>query len=849
MIGKLAARSLRYRTGGFVATFLALFIGAVLVMACGGLMETGIRGEVPPQRLAGAGLVVTGDRTHQLSTGKKHKKTTVLAERVELPEELTRRVRAVPGVRAAVGERAFDAAVLAGEGARPVQAHGWESARLTPYQLADGRAPSAAGDIVLDAGLARRAGVRTGDSVRVAAHGGSAAYRVTGVAAPAAGRQVPQPVLFFSDAEAARLSGRPGSVAGIAVITEPGADPAAVRAGVAHALEGQPVTVLTGDGRGAAEHPEVLQGTQDLIALSGAVGGLVVCVAVFAVAGTVGLAARQRARELALLRAIGTGTGQLRRMLLGETLLVMLLAGAAAWPVGPLAGRWLYDVLVDSGMLAQAVRFRQGWIPALPAYGALLLTAVGGSLIGTRRAVRARPVEALGEAAVERREPTPPRIVLGLLFLAGATALCLVTALVLRGPVAASTAGPTVMCAAVGLALLGPWFTRAVTALLHWPVRLLTGPAGRLAVLNCRARTARTAAVATPVMLATAIAVGNLYLQSTIAAAGERVFAEDLRADAVITSASGGVDPALADRLRALPGVAAASPYVTSRAFTVRPHDGGESKKGLPLQGIGADGADRVLAPYVTAGSLDALRGSAVALPEHLARRMGLGPGDTLGLRLGDGTAARLRVVALFRGREGYETALTSAELLAPHTTAGLPGRILVRAADGTPADGLVRQLAEFARQHPGLRVEGRDAVTAEHARTSRTQASVNYLVIGMLVAYTALTVVNSTVVAVGNRRREFAVQRLTGSTKGQVLRMMAVEGTLVAAVGLLLGTLAAACALVPLSLAATGRPLPSGPPVIGLTAAGAALALTLAATLVPTWRALRARPVVAARA
>ncbi|WKU45242.1 FtsX-like permease family protein [Streptomyces sp. VNUA116] len=844
-MGKLAARSLRYRIGGFAATFLALFIGATLVMACGGLMETGIRNNVPPQRLAGAELLVTGDRTHAVATSKKHKKKTTLPERVEIPAGLVDKVRAVPGVRTATGERTFDAAVLGGAAETKAQAHGWESAALTPYALTTGAAP-ARGEVVLDDGTARRAGARTGDRVRIAAHGGSASYRVSGVAAA---QGVPQATLFFSAQDAAHLSGRPDTVADIAVTLAPGARQDAVRKGITEALADQtPVTLLSGDDRGAVEHPEVLQGGDDLVALSGVVGGLVVLVAAFVVAGTVALSAQQRSRELALLRAIGTTTRQLRRMLLGETLMVMALAGAAAWFAGPVAGRVLYDTLVDSGMIVDTVVFTQGWIPALPAYGALLLTAVLGGLLGSARAVRAKPVQALGEAAVQAPGLHPVRIAAGLLFLAGTIALTLVTALVLRGPVAASTAGPTVMCCAIALALLGPWFAKAVTLLLHWPVRLLTGPAGRLAALNCRARTAKLAAVATPVMLASAIATGNLYLQTTTAAMADKAFADNLRADAVLTSAAGGVDPALLAHVRTLPSVSAASAYVTSAAHTEQPHDGNENKKGLPLQGVSAEGAAQTLNITPSAGSLEALRGDTVALPEAVAHRMHRTVGDTITLVLGDGERADVRVVALFKGREGFDTALTSAELLAPHTTAGLPAQLLVRAAPGA-GDRLRADLTAFAAQHPELKVTDRDALMTAHAQNSRTQASVNYLIIGMLVAYTALSVVNTTAVAVGNRRKEFALQRLTGATRGQVLRMMTVEGGLVAVVGLLLGGVAAASTLVPFGYALGGAGTISGPPEIAVTVIGTGLALTLAATLIPTWWALRSRPVEAARA
>ncbi|MFI9720602.1 ABC transporter permease [Streptomyces sp. NPDC052396] len=835
MIGKLARRSLRHRLGAFVATFLALVIGATIVMACGGLMETGIRSSVPPQRLAGAGLVITGDQTYSIKQpGKKHKKEVYLSERATLPAELVQRVRAVPGVRTAVGERVLDVAV---GGNAKTRAYGWSSAALTPYVLAGGSGPARSGEVVLDQALARRMKAAVGERVRITAHGGSAVYTVSGLV------RGPRPALFFGDAEAARLSPRPDAVADIAVQLAPGA-----RKEVAAALKGERVSLLTGDRRGLAEHPEALRGGDDLISLSGVFGGLAIAVAMFVVAGTLGLAAQQRRRELALLRAIGAAPGQLRRMLLGETLAVTVVAAAVAWPLGPVLGRSLFDRMAAQGMVADAMVYRHGWIPSLPAYGALLLTAVLGTLLGTRRAVGAKPVEALGEVAVVQRWFSPLRLVLGLLFLAGTLALGLVTTLVLRGPVAASTAGPTVMCCAIGLALLGPWFVRLVTLLLYWPVRLCTGAAGRLAAINCRVSTVKMAGVVTPIMLASALATGMLYLQTTVQSVTDQAAVANLRADAVLTSAAGGLDPALVDQVRRLPGVAGASASVSSQVYTERPHDGDESKRGLAIEGVSGADAERTLAVRPSRGSLRDLTGDTIALPERMAHRMGRAIGDTVRLRMGDGAVADVRVVALFPAREGYESALTSVELLARHTTEGLPARILVRAEDGLQRERLLRELNGLAARHPGVQVRDREAVLDGQARDSRTQAWVNYLIVGMLVAYTALSVVNSTAVAVGNRRRDFALQRLTGSTRGQVLRMMTVEGALVAVVGLVLGSLAAATTLVPFSLAAGDSWMPSGPLSIYLSVVGLALTLTLAATLVPTWAALRGRAVEAAR-
>lgn len=67
------------------------------------------------------------------------------------------------------------------------------------------------------------------------------------------------------------------------------------------------------------------------------------------------------------------------------------------------------------------------------------------------------------------------------------------------------------------------------------------------------------------------------------------------------------------------------------------------------------------------------------------------------------------------------------------------------------------------------------------------------------------------------------------------------------ALVGIVLGTAVAAGALLPFGLALDGSVLPSGPGWIYPAIVGTAVALTFATILLPTWVALRAKPVEAA--
>ncbi|MGO4756693.1 FtsX-like permease family protein, partial [Streptomyces sp. 2MCAF27] len=101
----------------------------------------------------------------------------------------------------------------------------------------------------------------------------------------------------------------------------------------------------------------------------------------------------------------------------------------------------------------------------------------------------------------------------------------------------------------------------------------------------------------------------------------------------------------------------------------------------------------------------------------------------------------------------------------------------------------------------------------------------------------------NTQVLATTERRKEFMLQRLIGATRRQVLRMMAVEASLVALAGIVLGLLVAGATLIPLSMSVLGTALPGGSPWILVVVLAAAAALTLTTTLLAAGAVLRGRP------
>lgn len=825
----LSRRTLRTRPGSFVASFITLFFGGSVVLACAGLLETGIHTAVPPQRLAAAAVVVTGN---QDNPGEAQ----LLPERVRLEGSIVDKLATLPGVVDAVADVSFPATVV-GENLISVTGHGWSSARLAPYRLTAGTEPSTEREVSIDDSVAGQAGVKPGDTVALVVRGQTERFTVTGVT-HADG--VESASMFFAENTAARLLGAGGRVDSVGLLTD-GADPAQILDRAEAAIAGTPAVALAGDDRGLAEFPDALDSGSRLISMSAVFGGVAILVAVFVVGSTLSLLVRQREREIALLRAVGATPRQLRRMILGEAMVIAVLAAALAVVPGRLLGGWLLDQLAGAGVVPEQVVFRQGWIPVVVAAAVTLLAAVGATMIASGAATRTRPTEALAESALPRRWLTASRLIFAIVALAGAMALAIVTASVMTGSVAASTAGPSAILWAGGLALLAPGLTRVLLAIVGGPVRAFTGTAGHLAMLTAKARHIRLAAAATPVMLATGLATALIYIQVSQSAVSERIFSESLRADAVVTSATGGLDSALVDEVGAQPGVAAASALVTSTGYVVEidqeDPDDEPNTTSVALQGVTSDAAAQVSAATLTAGSFADLHGNSIILPDTVAEDLGRVVGDQLTLRLGDGVETTVRVVGLVSATPGFESGFVPASLVLEHTTTKLLPQVLVRADQGADVAGA---LSGLASRTPGAVVADRTAVLAAREQENQTGTWVNFLMVAVIVGYALISLVNTLVVATAERRREFALQRLVGATRAQILRMMSVEASLVATCGVVLGTVVAIAALGPFGIALDGSPAPSGPPWIYLAVIFGGTVLTFAATLFPAIAALR---------
>ncbi|MEJ3653201.1 FtsX-like permease family protein [Actinomycetes bacterium KLBMP 9759] len=818
---KLALAGLRFRAAAFAATFVAVLLGSALLIACGGLFETALRLDAPPQRYSAAPIVVTGPIGFALPD--EESETVPYAERSRVAQDRLAEIVAVPGVARAVPDVAFPAAL---DGVS-LTGHGWASAALAPFEVVEGSEPRRSGEIVLDARSAASLGAAPGATVEVAVAGAPRGFTLTGIASGPG----EAPVLFVIDADAARWAPTPGAVDAIGVFPAPAATIADVAAGMPRDL-----AVRTGAERGRAEFAGIDAAFLPLILLAAIFGGMVVVVMALVVSATVGLSVRQRHRELALLRAAGATPQQVHRMVVVETMTVSVIGAICGVPLGALLGSWIFSVTAQRGVVPEELRFHLGLGPF--AAGAVLAMVVPwvATTIAARAAAATRPIAALGEAAIPAVGTGPLRAKLALAF-AAATVVLAGTTMFFDPATASAVGGPALLTGAIAVGLRGPELIVAAATLLS----RFGGSRNQLAIVNTRSRAMAFASVLTPVTLAVAIALGNGYAQTTRNDAVASAYLAQFTADLVVSVPAGGTVEHLA-QIAGTPGVAGASRLITSKGWIEQPYDGRGSD---PAPLVGIDGADvgpggATFAVPVVAGSMAEFSGAAVALPRSRAEAIGITVGQRAALRLGDGARAEVTVVALLDAPVSQESIVVPAELLAPHTTTGAASQILVRAAAGTDAGGLGD---EIGRRLPGSTVGGADELAAGVQSALDVEAWINYLLAFLAFAYASIASVNTLAVAVLSRRRELAVQRLAGATRRQVTEMLVIESGIIAITAVALGTVIALCSVVPIAVA-VGAGVPAGPIWIFLVVAAAALAIVWPVTLLAARLAMRRRPV-----
>ncbi|WP_406240546.1 FtsX-like permease family protein [Streptomyces anulatus] len=837
----LARRSLATHRRAWAAVIVATGAAAALIGAFAFVIGSLLVAAPPVQRYAGADAVVAADQKVSYTAkpwGSEPRTTTAyLPERARLDRSVLASVAGADGVAKAVADDSVP--VSTGDG-RPAVGRSWPSAVLTRYELAEGRAPRDATEVVLDGSLAA-GGPAPGERVVLRADGTARTYTVSGIARTGHGGDAP-PAVFFTEPRLTALAGHPGRIDAIGVVAEPGVSRDALRDAIGAVLperSGVPgsdrgVRVLTGAERGEAEQVDALGGRGDQLALLGSIGGTVLMVALLVIASTLSQAIHQRSGELALLRAVGASPRQLRSAIGREagrvSAAAALLGGIGAVPLG-LAMR----SLLTTGTLPLPVPW---WLPPASALTGGLVVALLArpvAMLAARSITRLRPAAALGAAtADEPSEPGRFRTVAGVvLAFAGISSAGVATTQ--SGQAAGAAASGAAMSLVIAVALLGPRISRIALGVLGRPLRRVGGVSGFLAERAASAHTRRLATAFTPIVLVVAFVCVQLASGPTMERAAGHQASAALRADLVATGGGAGLPAGAARAVREAPGVTAATGVLRSAIVLADRQAGEPVLTRLPVLGVEARGLSGTLDPGVTAGDLDRLTGrDAVAVGADRAKSLDVGPGDRVALRLGDGTRVEPRVVAVYEHELGLGEFLFPREALAGHVSAARDQVVLVRTGDGAGADPAAPVREALAPYGGGVTVRaatGDDVAIAPPV--SDGDNAVIVIGVGVIGGFALLAVVSTLALITIGRRGEFRLLRMVGTGRRQLRRMLVLETGLVTFAGLVIGTAVAAVPLTAFAVSMAGT-APYLPPAHYGAIAGAVALAAAAGTLIP---------------
>ncbi|MFD3973331.1 FtsX-like permease family protein [Streptomyces cyaneofuscatus] len=811
---KLALQGMRTRWVTFIGSFIALALGVGLIATTGlALAATFSAPDRGPERLVKAPVVVKTSGLVRADT-PIGERTQTITDPAPVPAAVTAKLAALGGT---VEDRTFP---VSGPGlGEDTVGHPWSVAALTPYTLTAGRAPSAPGEAV-----ATGDALRPGTRVQAATARGSEQVTIVGTVASAGFENA----LFFTDSEAARIS--------------PDVDAVAVHAPAdrVEAAVGAGFDVLTGDERRRAD-PDPDRDEEALVAVNALLGtaaGVTGFVSVFVVASTFSFAVAQRRREFGLLRTAGATPAQVRRMVFTEAFVIGVLASAAGCWLGAAGAPRLAAWMADAGIAPSWFRIGEQTWPLHTAFWTGLFVALSGVVVSSWRAGRVGPTEALRESAIDSRAMPVSRWLIGGAVLA--TGLGLLSLALVDSPgdvLKRKTYITQPMLLIVGFALFAPVLVKPLTRLLTWLPARLPGATGMLARENASAGVRRTAAVAAPVIITVALAASLMGTTATISEAKAGEAREQITADLVATA--GGEGRALPEefvrRAGAVPGVTVSA--TRSTGVTVLEEGVALVKSEAKAVDPAAHAAVSHL-PVVAGRLADLDDDSIVVNEEWLTTKVG----DRVSVWLGDGRKADLRIAAVLSTGTG-----SNGVYLTERNAAGAPVDRVDLALPQDGADTAAAALGAAAKATGVQLLTGDRWVEVHYPRSSENTRLGLWMILGIALIYTGIALANTLMMATSDRVRDLASLRLTGATKGQVLRLVGVEALVVVAVGAVLGAVIAGVNLLGVWSALGLLDVWSDVVVPWGTVAaviGASALLATVASVLPASFALRVRPV-----
>jgi putative ABC transport system permease protein len=707
-------------------------------------------------------------------------------------------VAAVPGVQSAIGAVIADGARVIGPDGKVIGSAGpprfgvgWRG-EVGFTQLREGRGPQAPGEVAIDAGLAKQGNFHVGDKLGVLTLQPRRTFTLVGIFGYTGGRDSlgGETRVAFTEPVAQRLLlGQQGVYSVINVQAQPGASPSELRDAVQARLGGGYVVRTRQQvAEDQASDVEAFLGFIRAFLLGFA--GVALFVGVFLILNTFSILVAQRTRELALLRALGAGRGQVLRSVLVEAVVVGLIAATIGLLAGLGVAVGLRAVMeAQSGLRLPDAGLTLPGSAVVVSYLVGVLVTVVAALLPALRASRVPPMAALREAATPDRPLTALTVAGTVPALLGVVAVGAALFGDLGDAILPALLGG-VLLTFVGVAMLAPAISRPAVAVLGRVLAWSTP--GQLGRRNAARNPRRTAITAAALMVGIALVTGVSVLASSLQASLQGVVRQSLAAELIIAGDDLGgpsaatYDPTVIDQAKRLPGVAQAVAVHTDVAQ------------------LGADTTDvaagdlpamaEILGLKATAGELRTLQKDELVVDDELANARDLSVGSTVQLTTQRRGPQPYTVVGVFqRSRLVPGPLLLSLD----DATAGFRspqanfGYIHLR--QGVDADAVQRQVAALLTDDPEVGVRSQSDFLAQLTSQVDTAVVMLYVLLGLSILIAALGIINTLALSILERTRELGLLRAVGMPRPQLTQMVAVESVVIAAFGALLGVLVGA--------------------------------------------------------
>ncbi len=555
----------------------------------------------------------------------------------------------------------------------------------------------------------------------------------------------------------------------------------------------------------------------------------------------------ERRHDIGMLRAIGASRRTIITLFLSEGILQGVIGTAVGMALGYLMGASL--IALGSGVYEQFLHLKVGSPVVDPKLIALTLTlGIGVTLVAgllpAFGASRITPLEALRPSVADAEFSRTFRIrtIVGALLIAAA-----MLGLLTHNISYVALGGLALL---IGLVLVAPALVTPIANAFGGLIALAFARegTGRLAQGNITRQPSRAAVTASATMIGLAIVVAAAGVTTSITGGFLSVLQKSLGSDYLLMPPSVGIwasnvgaSQALAERLRAVRGVAAVS--------TMRFAQASIGDSAISLLGI-----DPVTFPQVSALNFQSGE-AATAYPQlavdrtlivngPLAALTKLNMGDDVNLSTPEGVQT-YRVVAVASDylNSKIATAYTSQANLKTDFHKSDDIFIQLNLAPDADRAGVEAKLKAIVADYPQFNLTSGQAYFEENKQIFDATFATLYILLAVMALPSLIALLNTLAIGVIERTREIGMLRAIGATQSQVRSMVMAEALLLAAIGTAFGLLAGLYLgyVMVLGLSASGFPVEYSFPLAGLVAATAAgLIFGVVAALLPARQASR---------